>query len=74
MELQDAVVKALARRIADGTATAADLSVASNLLKANGILPGVRSERQPHKNLANVVDLPFRQEPEENCEHREALP
>jgi len=59
MELQDALVRALAKRIADGTATAADLSVASNLLKANGILPGARSSAQPAKNLADVIKFPF---------------
>jgi len=70
MELQDALVKALAKRIADGTATAADLSVASGLLKANGILPGARSMKEPRKNLANV--LPFRTEDPEG-EHRQSV-
>jgi hypothetical protein len=60
-KLHSALASALATRIADGTATAADLSVARQFLKDNGI-DAIPVKGSPLSSLAD--QLPF--SPEED--------
>jgi hypothetical protein len=55
-ELHEALAAALKKRIDDGTATAADLSVARQFLKDQGI-EAIRTPDSPLDGLAN--SLPF---------------
>jgi hypothetical protein len=59
--LHEAVASDLLRRIEDGSATAADLSVARQFLKDNGI-DAMASQSEPLANLAK--SLPFDPEAE----------
>jgi hypothetical protein len=55
--LHTALVEALAQRIANGEASAADLSVAAKLLKDNNIT-AVRTPDSPLDKLANTLPFP----------------
>lgn len=61
--LHEALAKALALKIAEGTATAADLAVAAKFLKDNNItaVPAVGS---PMRKLVDQLDEPFDEDAE----------
>jgi hypothetical protein len=61
--LHGILASALADKIKDGTATAADLSVARQFLKDNGI-DGIATEANPLGQLA--AQLPFNSDDEED--------
>jgi hypothetical protein len=61
--LHGILASALAGKIKDGTATAADLSVARQFLKDNGI-DGIATQANPLGQLA--AQLPFQTEEEDN--------
>jgi hypothetical protein len=63
-DLYDATVKALLDKIKDGTATAADLSVARAMLRDQGIAPA----KGTHKETERLKDtvLPFPTHSDEN--------
>jgi hypothetical protein len=60
-DLHEAIASDLLRRIQDGSATAADLSVARQFLKDNGI-DAMAQQSEPLANLAKT--LPFSSEAE----------
>lgn len=55
--LHNSLVEALVQRIADGTASAADLSVAAKLLKDNGITAEIKPGN-PLDQLAGSLPFP----------------
>lgn len=55
--LHEATVKELLKRVKSGTATAADLGVARQLLRDNGIDIGAERQKKPMLHLAE--QLPF---------------
>jgi hypothetical protein len=61
--LHEATVKELLKRVKSGTATAADLGVARQLLRDNGIDIGSDKQKRPMLQLAEK--LPFETEEEQ---------
>lgn len=66
--LHGAIAKALADKIADGTATAADLSVARQFLKDNGI-DGIAAPGSPLKSLADTLPFPSAENVDRETQH-----
>lgn len=62
-ELHGALAKELARRIKEGSATAADLSVALNLLNKSGVVSLV-TPGTPANILDDAMDAPFDEDAE----------
>jgi hypothetical protein len=66
--LHGAIAKALAERIKDGSATAADLAVARQFLKDNGI-DAVPKQSKPLKDLAASLPFPGEEDGSEEYKH-----
>jgi hypothetical protein len=66
--LHGALAKALAQKIQEGTATAADLAVARQFLKDNGI-DAVPKEASPLGQLADSLPFPGEADPDEQYKH-----